>query len=141
MTSYPGDNPDFAAFHLTLRGKRHTCFAAVRCSLELDRELRENRRQARCCDRGRNSHNATVSHLKWEGAKTRLIRKSEDLPDGLSGDFEEDSPLTYILRIKMGHPGLIVNQSGFFLEEAKTPVGIGSIRFDKARDRSCRRSS
>ncbi len=59
--------------------------------MELDRELRENRRQARCCDRGRNSQLPLPLVEGWEGAKSRKIRKSEDLPDALSGDFEDGS--------------------------------------------------
>jgi len=49
--------------------------------LRLNREPRENRGPARGCERGRKPEKATVPpKAGWEGAASRLIRKSEDLP-------------------------------------------------------------
>jgi hypothetical protein len=69
-------------------------YLVIRCSLELDRELRANRRQARCCDRGRNSQSATVLNEGWEGAKSRTIRESENLPGERRLGFADGSGRT-----------------------------------------------
>ncbi|KPK26791.1 MAG: hypothetical protein AMJ61_07790 [Desulfobacterales bacterium SG8_35_2] len=48
---------------------------------ERKREFRVNRKRARRCNRGRKPQHVTVHHKGWEGAASRMIRKSEDLPE------------------------------------------------------------
>jgi hypothetical protein len=51
----------------------------------------------------------------WEGAVSRMIRKSENLPEVVSLYTSADRGITYDLEDKKGHPGSMKIGPGFFL--------------------------
>jgi hypothetical protein len=80
---------------------------------EHKRELRENRRRARRCNRGRKPQQVTVRFDGWEGAASRIIRKSEDLPEEVVIPPRTEV-LQKILRIKRDIPGSMEIGPGIF---------------------------
>ncbi len=69
--------------------------------IRLKRESGENPEPALGCDRGRKPHMPLGIKNSWEGAVSRLIRKSEDLPDvkNISKNIElrEKGPQIFVL--------------------------------------------
>ena len=88
---------------------------------ERKREPRLNRGRARRCNRGRTPHNATVLLITgWEGAVSRVIRESEDLP-GRKGTTLADGVWPGDLEDKKGNPRIDSFGPGIFLCAQVTP--------------------